>query len=405
LLRESDPGLKEIPTMFMTRWFTVAAVVGVLGVACSMLAAQERGRPGARAAAQHVQGVLRSVDASKGTVVVNVNGAGRGEVEEKTFTVPKDADVAVGAGTGRRLAALRQGKLADFAPGALVTILLAADGTTVESVIGEGPTVRGVVKSVDAEKRGITIATATRGSRERGEAPAEETKTYTLAPKAEIALDDGRGRTFSVKEAKISELPQGALVTLRVSVDQKDVFSVLAEGPSIAGIVKAVDAGKNTLTLAGRGAGRGEDAGADQTFEVSPDAEVLIDDGKGRLLSIKEAKLGDLIPGVMVMGKLSPDQKQLVIIRGEGPQVGGVIKSVDAGKRTLTFEGRKARGDTPEEEGKTYTIARDARILIDGKDSKLADIKPDGTLAASLKLSLDQKVAQSVHIGTGAGRR
>lgn len=399
--------------MFMTRSFKVAVVVVVLGVAAGssgVLVAQGRREPAGAApgaaAARHVHGLVKSIDATKGTLVVVVNGAGRGEVEEKTYTVPAAAEVAVASSTGRRLVGLRQGKLADFAAGSLVTVNLAADGSTVESIIGEGPTLRGVLKSVDAEKRTVTIATSGgRGGRERGEAPAEETKTFALAARAEIAVDDGRGKAFSVKEAKIADLPQGSLVTVRISVDQKEAYGILAEGPGVSGEVKAVDAGKNTLTLAGRAGGRGEDAAADQTFEVSPDAEVIIDDGKGRLLSVKAAKLGDLLPGNMVMGKLSPDQKQIVIVRGEGPSVNGVIKSVDAEKRTLTFEGRKARGDTPEEEGKTYTIARDARILIDGKDSKLNDIKPDGTLAASLRLSLDQKVAQSVSIGTGVGRR
>jgi hypothetical protein len=400
--------------MLISRSLRVAVVVVVLGVATAssgVLVAQARrepaeaGRAGARGGARaSVHGLIKSIDATKGTLVVTVNGAGRGEVEDKTFTVPPGAEVAVGTGTGRRIAALRPGKLADFAPGTIVILNLAADGATVESVIAESPTVRGVVKSVDVEKRAITITTSgARGGRDRGEAPAEETRTYTIAPNAEIAIDDGRGKTFSVKEGKVGDLPQGALVTLRVSVDQKEVQGVLAEGPTIFGAVKAVAGGK--LTLAGRAAGRGDDAGADQTFDVSPDCDVLIDDGKGRLLSVKEGKLTDLVPGVMVMGKLSPDQKQIMIVRAEGPRVDGVIKSVDAEKRTLTFEGRKGRGDTPAEEDKTFTLAKDARILIDGNDSKLSDIKPDGSLAASLKLSLDQKVVQSVAIGTGGGRR
>src|SRR5260221_43426 len=84
--------------------------------------------------------------------------------------------------------------------------------------------VLGVVKGVDVEKRAIPVRTSGgRGGRDRAEAPADETRTYTIAAKAEIAIDDGRGKIFSVKEAKIADLPQGALVTLRVSVDQKEV--------------------------------------------------------------------------------------------------------------------------------------------------------------------------------------
>src|SRR5438067_369052 len=106
--------------MLTTRWIRLAAAtLVVLGTGAGLLLAQARrdDRGGARTT---VHGIVKSVDAAKGAVVITVNGAGRCEVEDKSYTVPVTAEVAVGIGTGRRIAALRAAKLADFAPGALV---------------------------------------------------------------------------------------------------------------------------------------------------------------------------------------------------------------------------------------------------------------------------------------------
>ena len=58
------------------------------------------------------------------------------------------------------------------------------------------------------------------------------------------------------------------------------------------------------------------------------------------------------------------------------------------------------RGDTPAEE-KSYVVARDARVVIEGKDAKLADVNPnENGPPAALKLSLDQKTVNSIIIGS-----
>ncbi len=58
------------------------------------------------------------------------------------------------------------------------------------------------------------------------------------------------------------------------------------------------------------------------------------------------------------------------------------------------------RGENPEE--KTLPVAKDARIVLDGNESKLADIKVfDNGPFAMLRLSLDQKSVQSIQTGQG----
>jgi hypothetical protein len=265
----------------------------------------------------------------------------------------------------------------------------------------------GVVKAVDAEKRTITLATTARTERrgERGEAAQEEEKTYTLAKRAEIAVDDGRARLLSLKEMKLADLPTGALASLRLAPDLQHVLTIVAQGGSVRGTVKAVDAAKNQITLTTRGPGRGDDAGEEKTIDVSADADVLLDEGKGGRFSVREGKLADVPVGAIAMVQLGVDQKTATTLQVEGATFGGTVKSVDAAKSTITLITRRGRDGTPEEE-KTFTVAKDARVLIDGTESKLADIKvADDGPTAGLRFALDQKTVNSISIGTGGERR
>ena len=63
---------------------------------------------------------------------------------------------------------------------------------------------------------------------------------------------------FSLKEVKLADLPAGALVTLKLSTDLKEAQNIIAEGPAVQGTVKAVDAGKRTITLTQPASRRGE---------------------------------------------------------------------------------------------------------------------------------------------------
>jgi RNA polymerase sigma factor (sigma-70 family) len=412
-----------LQAMFFTRLKIAAAVVLVLTLAAtgsgwltSTVAARpratqaERERPraevrpavrGDRVARAEVRGVLKALDADKGTITVAV-GEGRGESVDKTFTVAKNAEVGVNAGFGRR-GAFREAKLADLAPGVQVALQLSEDEKTVECLLAEGPTIRGIIKAVNAEKGTLTVTTVVRPTR-RDEAAEEKEQTWTLAKGAEVAVDDGRGKTFSLKEVKLVDLPVGAQATVRLSTDLQHVLFVQAEGPVVQGIVKAVNAGKRQIQLTTRGTGRGEDAGEEKTITVSQTADVLLDNGKGRRFSLKEGKLEDVPAGAIASVKLAADQATATVVQVQGPSAYGAVKAVQADKGTITLITRAGRGDTPAEE-KTYTVARDARIVIDGKDSKLADVKAaENGPPVMLRLSLDQKVVNSITAGEGVRR-
>ncbi|MSQ93207.1 MAG: hypothetical protein EXR98_01480 [Gemmataceae bacterium] len=341
--------------------------------------------PGGRPGGQDVRGVVKSIDA--GSITLAFGGGRDAPAAEKTYAIAKNVEVCTGAGGFRFGGAFKEAKLADLSAGTSVLASLSADQKTVESIVAEEPTVRGQLKSVDAKKLTLTIAMPAG----REEAAAE--KIYSVAVDAEIGIDDGRGRRFSIREGKLEDLAEGAIVTLRLSLDKAKVTSAFAEGALIGGTLKSVDAEKRSVTLVTRPA-RSDDAPEERTLTVAKEAVVVIDDGKGRRLSVKDAKLADLPAGSTVMLRLSVDQNFVMMLKAEGPTLSGMLKGVDADKGTITIGIPKSRTEFDE---KTFTLIKGGLVTSDGKESKLADLKvaDDGPFL-QLRLTLDQKSVQSV---------
>ncbi len=369
--------------------FAGAALIGWAG----QVQSQQFGRGPAR---PEVRGMLKAVDASAGTITVMQFERRQEPPVEKTYKLAKDVEVAMDAAGGGRRGALKEAKLAELPLEAPVGLQLSADQTTVESIVAEGPVVRGRLKEVDAAKKTLTLTIfPTRRDQD------EEEKSFAVAAGAEIGIDDGRGRRFSVRAGELADLSPGAQVTLWLTLDRKQAEAVLAKGPGVFGRLKAVDAGKRTVTVE-LGPMRGEEAPEEKTLAVAQDAVVLLDDGRGRRLSTKEGKLADVPVGAAVQLRLSLNQTAVTSLRAEGPSMPGLIKAVDAAKGTITLAIPIARGEAPEE--KTFPVAKDARIVIDGNEAKLTDVKPaeDGPFAM-VRLTLDQKTVQAVMVG-GRGR-
>ncbi|MSR53201.1 MAG: hypothetical protein EXS09_07905 [Gemmataceae bacterium] len=366
-----------------------------LAVCHTVPAAAQRERP-AGAPRPETRGVVKAIDVKAGTIVITAVQGRDVAPAETTFALAKEVEVAVdpsGGTRGRAVGFLKEGKLAELTPGTMVSLSLSADQKTVEAILAESPNIRGVFKSVDAEKSSITVTLRQGGRGEDGDSE----KSYAVAKDAEIAVDDGLGRRTSVKEGKLVELATGCTVSLRLSADQKTVESVLAEGPVLNGIVKAVDSAKNSITIV-VGAGRGE--AEEKTLNLAKGATIVVDDGRGRRLSVKELKLADVPPGAMVNVRLSVDQNSVTLLRAEGPSLACTIKSVDAAKGTITVLTRVARGDDPVE--KTLPVSKEARVVIEGAEAKFADVKPseEGGFAM-VRLSLDSKTVQGINIGRG----
>lgn len=153
-------------------WLIVA---GFALVTTNPLLAQERGERGGPAG-QHVSGQLKSIDAAAHTITITTTtpgGGGRDGGErrepvttEKTFSLAKNVEVAVGTGTffsspwgrvGAHVPLFKEAKLTELAAGIQVSLALSADQKTAVSILAAGPVVKGVLKAVDATKNTITI--------------------------------------------------------------------------------------------------------------------------------------------------------------------------------------------------------------------------------------------------------
>jgi RNA polymerase sigma factor (sigma-70 family) len=140
--------------------------------------------------------MVRAVDAEKGTITFEDRAAP--DVAGKTFTVAKDASVAIDD---------KPGKLAGVPPGSFVGVTLTVDRRAVRSLGARGPRLACVVKAVDAEKRTITVADT----------------TYAVAKDANVVIGG--------KLKPLADLAAGAAVNLSFRVDQKTVCMIHTNAP------------------------------------------------------------------------------------------------------------------------------------------------------------------------------
>lgn len=317
-----------------------------------------------------VIGVVKAVDASRNTLTLHPS---KEIPEPKTFTLAADVEVLLDDGTGGRLG-FQKGKPADLTEGSAV-ILRLADQKVIRVWV-EGPTVQGVLKSVDARNNTITATVALK----KGEPAAE--MMFTISKHAKLFIE-GQDKS---KPSSLADLPVNAVVTLKLSADRKVVGGILAEGQSVTGRVKAVDGAKGTLTVTISIKGEPD---VERTFAVAKSAQVSIDDGKlkDKTKPAEAHRLADVPVGAQVTLRLSLDGQSVVSIRAEGSTLHGTVKAVDAVKNTLTLHDKEV------EDGKTYSILPDVAVYIDGKGGgevkKLADV-PVGAVV-DLKLLADQK--------------
>lgn len=331
-----------------------------------------------------VTGVVQSVDAGKGTISLVSKLSGL-----RTFDVAKDTRVYLDDGTGGKLG-FTNGTLGDVAEGLTVTVRLSENGKSATAMWVEGPSVRGVVKYVSFPNHTVTVTMV------EGKEEGARDQTFALSPRVTVTLLEGRKDKGEV-EAKAVVVPLGCIVTLKLSADRKVVGGILAEGPEVQGIVKAVDGGKNTLTLAVNAKGQH----VELTFTIPPSASLALGSvkEKGRTLP-QMSKLADLPVGALVTLKMSLDQKQVVSVATQSVTLAGTVKAVDAARNSITVAVGGTKTEPAEE--KTYDISPDASVRIDGRSAKLTDVPPDAIV--TLRMFADNKTvgainAEGPHIG------
>jgi RNA polymerase sigma factor (sigma-70 family) len=308
-----------------------------------------------------IHGTLKALDIEKSTITVDLQlGATK---LDQTYTVHPRAWIVLGEATKEGKRTAEGGKLADIPVGAQVTLKLAPDQKAVVSLSAQGPTLAGTVKVVDVEKNSLTLAVVVR----KGESAQEQ--SFNVAKDAALRIDG--------KDGKLAALPRGAVARIRLSTDQKSVVGVEAEGTGSIGIVKAVDATNGRITFVNK---LGE-----HNFAVAKDAQVFIDGREGRLENVPvEAS---------VTVKLTADQTAVLTVAASGPSVQGILKGVDAPKKTITVAVRVGKTET---EDRTFDVAPDAQVVtgINGVPLALADLKAERMVV--LELSADRKAARRI---------
>jgi hypothetical protein len=166
-------------------------------------------------------------------------------------------------------------------------------------------------------------------------------------------------------------------------------------GPTILFVVKAVDAGKHTLS----GTVGNKKEHQEKTYELAKDVRVVLNDSLTKEDKGKEGSLSDVAPGRMVELQLTVGGKAVSAITLRPRQLHGGIKSVDDGKRTITVTSKHDKGQVEE----TYTFTKGARVLLNdgltkgGKDQegKLADLT-EGTPVQLRVSAVDPKTVLEV---------
>jgi RNA polymerase sigma factor (sigma-70 family) len=241
----------------------------------------------------------------------------------------------------------------------------------------------GVVKKVDAPGQTITVVaqpTTTRFAeiilkgQTRNDAVWLES---VIAPKAEQAfvnLSDGKETQRKLsprlkvlidgKEARLADLAGN--IAVQLTEENGVVTRIETFGSSREGVIEGIDLARGTITL-----GQPNQHGK---YELAKDAAVEID-GRPRTLA-------DLKPEMPATVGFSALKQVVIHVRAEGPQVEGVLKTVDPDRRTLSVRLRNVPLTVPD-----LPVADGAEVQVGGKAGRLADLKAG--MRVTLRLAAD----------------
>lgn len=170
-------------------------------------------------------------------------------------------------------------------------------------------------------------------------------------------------------------------------------------GPSHLGVVKAVDAGKRTLTM-NVTIKPGSKETEDKTFTIAQDAKVLLEDRLTKTQPLAEGTLADLTEGTSVTVQLDADKKGIVTISARGPGLTGRVKAVNPSFGTITV-GYKGK-DGPAEQ--TFTLVTGAKVLLndglkkDGEDKECQLVDLVVGTPVSVQLTVNRTSALGIRV-------
>jgi RNA polymerase sigma factor (sigma-70 family) len=155
-------------------------------------------------------------------------------------------------------------------------------------------------------------------------------------------------------------------------------------GVQVRGIIQSRNTGKNTITtkMIHRGFSGDFVADTDSKVNVAKNVQVTIDD--------KVATFDDLKPNMKVSLQMSAVKEHVLGIKAYGASVEGVLKSVDTEKNTISVNIPSAQMTA-----ERVSVAKDAKVVIDGKEGKLSDLKTG--MRVTLQMSAEPE--QSLIVG------
>ena len=193
------------------------------------------------------------------------------------------------------------------------------------------------------------------------------------------------------------------------------VFAAAAPAATVRGIVIRVDPDNKQLVLEGRGLGL---HGVVLAFTLSADARVMCGDQPGALSDVEVGRrvrvefetdgnhqVATLIEvsgprlGTSVVVTIPPTPGAPPAMPPSGDGVSGVLRRVGYSDREVVVVGPGAKG--PETET-TVAVPETARIVKDGKDATLDDLKEGDAATVQVEKKDGRLSALSIQVGPGA---
>lgn len=149
-----------------------------------------------------------------------------------------------------------------------------------------------------------------------------------------------------------------------------------ADGTVVTGKLFSYDKDRKTVTIAPL-----QGDGKAATYQMEKGTEIIIDGRRGAITAIPDNH--------PVQVTLNPDRTVVLRLAAEGPTQKRKILGVIRDQLTLQLD----RGTDTEE----VPVARDAVIVVNGKDAKFEDLQAGDT--ATIRFAIDRKTIRGIQVG------
>jgi RNA polymerase sigma factor (sigma-70 family) len=213
----------------------------------------------------------------------------------------------------------------------------------------------------------------------------------SVGPATQIIIDGKRARLEDLKKV-VEAVGPGHFIRVhgewdfevlkpRYSPQTGNAICIEVRGAQEDGLVEAVDVGKRIITI--------PRFKVTCTHRVAADAQVVIDGKAARLTDLKRNMHVSLLMSAV---KGAPD----LAVTAAGPNVEGLVEAVNAEANTIGV-----RIPSVQITAQCVPVAVDAKVVIDGKKSKLSDLK----VGVRVTLQMCAEMDKSLVIGITTTRR